>query len=221
MQISVLYFGALREQLARTAETVVLPDGSTLQCLIDVLHDKYPELARVKRMVKVAVNEDFMSSEHVLEDGDEIALLPPIAGGAEGPYARLSDEPLRLDEVLTAVTDPSHGAVVTFTGLVRNHNEGRQVVRLEYEAYRSMALKTLTNIVERCEAVGTGVRVAVTHRVGVLEVGEPAVMIAAAAPHRAEALEACTMCIELLKSEVPIWKKESSPDGYEWVGMRP
>ncbi len=221
MQISVLYFGALRERLAKTAETVVLPDGSTLKCLIDALYERYPLLDQVKHVVKVAVNEDFAPMEHVLEEGDEVALLPPIAGGAEGPYARLSDEPLRLDEVLTAVSEPSHGAVATFIGLVRNHNEGREVVRLEYQAYRSMALKTLRNIVERCEAVGPGVRVAVVHRVGVLEVGEPAVMIAAAAPHRAEAFKACRMCIELLKSEVPIWKKEISPQGYEWVGMRP
>ncbi|KWW99454.1 hypothetical protein TH66_09400 [Carbonactinospora thermoautotrophica] len=221
MQISVLYFGVLREQLAKTAETIVLPDGSTLQSLLDTLRERYPSLDRVKHMIKVAVNEDLASMEHVLREGDEVALLPPIAGGAEGPYARLSDEPLQLDEVLTAVTEPSHGAVTTFIGLVRDHNEGREVIQLEYQAYRSMALKTLRSIVERCEAVGTGVRVAVVHRVGVLKVGEPAVMIAAAAPHRAEALKACHMCIELLKAEVPIWKKETSPEGDEWVGMRP
>ncbi|MER7868947.1 MFS transporter [Streptomyces cellulosae] len=136
-------------------------------------------------------------------------------------YCRLTDRPLSVDEVLTAVTGPGQGGTVVFIGTVRDHNNGKSVTRLEYEAYPSLALKVLTDIIRRCEATAPGVRVAVAHRTGRLEIGEPAVVLAAAAPHRAEAFEAARACIELLKEEVPIWKKEFSPDGAEWIGTGP
>jgi molybdopterin synthase catalytic subunit len=119
------------------------------------------------------------------------------------------------------VTGPGQGGIVTFIGVVRGDNHGKQVTRLEYEAYEAMVMKTLGEIIAKCEAVGAGVRVAITHRVGALSVGEPAVMIAAGAPHRPEAFEACRMAIELIKRDVPIWKKEVGPNGEEWLGERP
>ncbi|MCB9744979.1 MAG: molybdenum cofactor biosynthesis protein MoaE [Alphaproteobacteria bacterium] len=137
------------------------------------------------------------------------------------PYCRLSSEPIALQEVIDAVLGPGQGAVTTFTGVVRDHNLGKEVVRLEYEAYPKMVLGTLSRIIEGIEADIPGARVAIVHRDGVLHVGDVAVVIAAASPHRAEAFEACRRAIEELKADVPIWKKEVSPSGEEWLGMRP
>ena len=221
MQIRVLYFGALRERFVGTREEeVTVADGATLDHLVDRLCRTHPGLARVRGCVKVAVNEEFSSPGRPLADGDVVAMIPPVAGGAE-PYCRLTDQPLSVDEVLAAVTGPSQGGTVVFIGTVRDHNRGRQVTRLEYEAYPSMVLKTLADIVHRCQSIATGVRVAVAHRTGSLGIGDAAVVVAASAPHRAEAFKAARMCIELLKEEVPIWKKEFSPDGAEWIGMGP
>jgi molybdopterin synthase catalytic subunit len=140
------------------------------------------------------------------------------------PYCRLSYEPLRLDEVVAAVSGPDfpgQGGLTTFTGIVRDHNLGKEVIRIEYEAYPKMVLSTLATIIEGIEREIAGSRVAIVHRAGVLLVGDAAVVIAASAPHRAEAFEACRRAIEELKRDVPIWKKEVSPSGEEWLGMRP
>ena len=143
---------------------------------------------------------------------------------AQEPYCRLSEEEISLQEVVEAVSGPAfpgQGGVTTFIGIVRDHNQGKHVVRLEYEAYPKLVLSTLASIIEGIERDIKGSRVAIVHRSGVLQVGEAAVVIAASAPHRAEAFEACRRAIEELKRDVPIWKKEVSPDGEEWIGMRP
>src|SRR5262249_35093217 len=137
------------------------------------------------------------------------------------PYCRLTNEPLVLQEVIDAVTAGGQGGIVTFTGVVRDHNLGKEVVRLHYEAYRPMVLRTLSDIIARIEGALPGTRVAIVHREGTLAVGDIAVVIAASAPHRPEAFDACRQAIELLKQDVPIWKKEVSPTGEEWIGMRP
>jgi molybdopterin synthase catalytic subunit len=216
VRIEVLYFGALREE-GRRAETTV-DGGTTLDQLVDRLCESRPALAKARGHVKVAVNEDFASGDRVLADGDVVALIPPVAGGSS-LYCRLTDQPLSVDEVLNAVTGPGQGGVVVFIGMVRDNNNDRAVTRLEYEAYPSMAMNLMADIVRRCEATSPGVRVGIAHRVGALDIGDTAVVLAAAAPHRAEAFEAARMCIELLKAEVPIWKKEFSADGAEWIGM--
>lgn len=143
-----------------------------------------------------------------------------VADGAY-PYCRLTDQPLSVDEVLAAVSGPEQGGIVIFVGNVRDHNAGHDVTRLFYEAYPPMVIRTLMSIIGRCEDKAEGVRVAVAHRTGELQIGDAAVVIGASAPHRAEAFDAARMCIELLKQEVPIWKKEFSSTGAEWVGDRP
>jgi molybdopterin synthase catalytic subunit len=107
---------------------------------------------------------------------------------------------------------------VVFIGTVRDNSDGREVTAIEYEAYRSMAVKSLTEISERCEAVTADVRVAVAHRTGTLAIGETVVIIATAGPHRAEAFQAARSCAELMKWETAIWRKEIRPDGEEWIG---
>src|SRR5690606_15780619 len=126
-----------------------------------------------------------------------------------------------LDRCVAAVQDRDMGGVVTFTGVVRRHNRGLEVERLEYEAYTEMAEKVMRALCDEIEAELPGCRLAVEHRVGSLGVGDVAVVIAAAAPHRAEAFAACRAMIDRLKERVPIWKKETTPDGSAWIGLGP
>jgi MoaE-MoaD fusion protein len=215
--IRVLYFGIVRERLRCESDGV--ERAATVRELRDLLTARHPELAGLLPAVRVAVNQAFVDLDHVLNDGDEVALIPPVSGGA-GLY-RVSDEALVLDEVVQAVGGASQGGVVTFTGVVRRESRGKQIVRLEYEAYRPMAERRMAEIGEGIAAEIAGARVAMVHRVGTLAVGEAAVVIAASAPHRAEAFEACRRAIDRLKESVPIWKKEFSEDGEEWIGLGP
>ncbi len=134
---------------------------------------------------------------------------------------RVTDEPLSLDEVVRAVSVPEHGGIVTFTGQVRALSHGKKILRLEYEAYRPMAERKLAEIGAELAAEHPGVRGAIVHRVGKLAVGDAAVVIAASAPHRAAAFDACRAAIDRLKESVPIWKKEIAEDGETWIGLGP
>lgn len=220
MRVRALYFAVVRERLGRDSEALELPTATTAGSLLDLLEQRHPELAGLRKALKVAVNEEFVGADHVLADGDVVALIPPVAGGSGGVF-RVTDEPLSLDEVVRAVTTEEHGGVVTFTGVVRRQSRGKRIVRLEYEAYRPMAERKLAEIGAGLAAEMPGVRVAIVHRVGVLAVGEAAVVIAASAPHRAAAFDACRAAIDRLKESVPIWKKEIAEDGEEWIGLGP
>lgn len=217
----VLYFGIIRECCKDTREEVVeVVDGTTVQALVSTLVARYPDLGRFSANVQMAVNETLVPLTTVLQDGDTVAFIPQVAGGSL-PSRTLTDKPLSIDDTLAAVSAPGQGAAVLFIGNVRNHNQGHDVTHLFYEAYPEMVHKTLDSIIERCEATADGVRVAVSHRTGELAIGDTAVIVAASAPHRGEAFDAARMCIELLKQETPIWKKEYSSDGAEWIGTRP
>jgi molybdopterin converting factor subunit 1 len=220
MRVTVLYFAVFRERLGHADEVIELPDGQRVADAIDLLAARHAAIAALRGRFRVAVNAEFSGDDHVLRDGDEIALIPPVAGGA-GRHVRLLDEPLSLDRVVAAVSGPGMGGVVTFTGAVRRHSRGVVVERLEYEAYGPMALREMTRLCEEIEAEIAGTALAVEHRVGKLAIGDVAVVIAAAAPHRAEAFTACRALIDRLKDRVPIWKKEIGEDGAEWVGLGP
>ncbi|HNF95990.1 MAG: molybdopterin converting factor subunit 1 [Polyangia bacterium] len=217
MKIAVRYFAHLRERLRRESDSIELADGSTVGDLLLLLGEREPLVAASRRSLQVAVNMEFMPAKTQLKDGDEVALIPPVAGGSA--LVRLSRQPLQYDEVIAAVSGPGQGGIVLFAGLVRDHNDGKQVVRLDYEAYDEMAVRKMAEIAARIEAEQPGVRVAMVHRVGSLQIGDLAVILAASAPHRGEAFAACRAAIEALKVEVPIWKKEFSPDGEEWLGQ--
>jgi molybdopterin synthase catalytic subunit len=221
VKVRVLYFAVVRERLKRDGETLELPDGATVDALLDALVARHATLAPLRAAVKVAVERELVSGDHPLADGVEVALIPPVSGGAGAGVFRVTDEPLSLDEVVRAVSADEHGGVATFTGVVRSQSRGKRIVRLEYEAYRPMAERKLAEIAERIGAELPGVRLAIVHRVGVLAVGEAAVVIAASAPHRAAAFDACRAAIERLKADVPIWKKEIAEDGEEWIGLGP
>jgi molybdopterin synthase catalytic subunit len=217
MPIRLLYFAAARDAAGISSE-LLSPVPPTVGDLRRRLAAERPGLAPVLPRCRIAVDEDFVEDEAPLADGAEVALVPPVAGGA--PAFRVTEAPLSLEEVVAAVAGPGRGGVVTFTGAVRDDTRGRRVVRLEYEAYGPMAEKKLAQIGSEVGAEH-GCAVAVVHRVGVLLPGEAAVVIACAAPHRTPAFRACEAVIERLKREVPIWKREIFEDGAVWVGMGP
>lgn len=225
MRVTVLYFAVFKERLGRSEETIELPDGNRVQDAIDTLAAAHPAIAALRGKFRCAVNQELVTDEHPLADRDELALIPPVAGGSDARHVQLLDAPLSLDRVVAAVSGPGMGGVVTFTGAVRrSSNRGADVIeveRLEYEAYGSMAIREMTRLCDEIEAELPGTRLAVEHRVGVLAIGDIAVVIAAAAPHRAEAFSACRAMIDRLKDRVPIWKKEFATDGAEWVGLGP
>jgi molybdopterin synthase catalytic subunit len=220
VRIKVLYFAVLRERLKSEGETLDLASPATVSDAHEAITAAHPEISRLLSRVQTAVNRQMVRPEHPLTDGDELALIPPVAGGAARKIALLPT-PLSLDEVVACVQGPQHGAVVTFTGTVRRHGQQPNVVRLEYEAYVPMAEEVLTAIAAEIEHEHPGAQLAIHHRTGTLAVGEIAVVIAAAAPHRAPAFEACRAAIERLKERAPIWKKEIGEDGSEWIGLGP
>lgn len=220
MRITVLYFAAAREAAGTDREELELPPGAEVATALEVAATRHPALRPLLPRCRVAVQQHFASRETRLQEGDEVALIPPVAGGGSSRCA-LQDRPLSLDEAIASVRGRDAGAIVTFTGQVRARSRGRNVVRLDYEAYGPMASRQLEAIARECAERWEGARVAILHRVGILEVGEVAVVIAAAAPHRAEAFAACRHAIERLKEEVAIWKKERFDDGSEWVGLGP
>jgi molybdopterin converting factor subunit 1 len=217
VSVRILYFAAAREAAGTSREE--LPRGAaSVAALRDALAARHPALQRLLPRCRMAVNEEFVPDDAPVPDGTEVAVVPPVAGGA--PLFAVAERPLSLEEVVQAARLPGDGGLVTFTGTVRAETRGRRVLRLEYEAYRPMAERVLARIGEEVGAAH-GARLAVVHRVGVLAPGEAAVVIAAAAPHRAPAFRACQECLERIKREVPIWKREVFEDGSEWVGMGP
>jgi molybdopterin synthase catalytic subunit len=217
--IRVRYFAAARERAGCSDESVEVPAEGTVGALLNGLAARHAQLQPLLKHLRVAVNHEFRSLDEPVKDGDEVALIPPVAGGS-GLFA-VVDRPLSLPEVVDAVSGKGQGGVVTFSGAVRDQTKGRRVVRLEYEAYGEMAVKKLEELGVRAAQQWPGARLAIVHRTGVLLPGELAVVIAASAPHRAEAFAACSFAIEQLKVDVPIWKREVYEDGDVWVGLGP
>jgi molybdopterin converting factor subunit 1 len=221
MKIQVRYFAVFRERLGREEETIEVAEGADVAAALAVLGARHPAVAQLAGKYQIAVNYSMVPADTRLHEGDELALIPPVAGGSDARHARVVAEVPSLDRCMAAVTGPSMGGVVTFTGVVRAQNRGLAVERLEYEAYTEMAEQVMRALCDEIEAELPGARLAVEHRVGTLGVGDVAVVIAAAAPHRAEAFTACRAMIDRLKDRVPIWKKEITPDGATWIGLGP
>ncbi len=219
MKIRVLAFASASDALGAGELPVELPDGSTVGDLRDLLEARHPPLGALWPRLAVAVDGEIVGAGAALTPGSEVALLPPVSGGApaappaERLRAELVEAPIDPARVAAAVSAPSRGAVLLFLGTVRDGHRGRRVERLTYSAYRAMAEARLAAIVAELEAAGDDLALAIVHRLGEVPVGEASVAIAAASPHRAAAYEASRQALERLKQEVPIWKREHYGDG--------
>jgi len=215
--LTILYFAGARDAAGLSREPLERAPASVAE-LRRALGDRHPSLARILPRCRIAVNQELAEDGDALPDGAEVAIIPPVSGGA--PSCSVVERPIAVEEVAAAVRGPGRGAVVTFEGDVRAETRGRRVVRLEYEAYVPMAERTLAAL---AAGIGRehGAEIAILHRIGQLAPGEPAVVIAAAAPHRTAAFRACEETIERLKRDVPIWKREVFEDGTVWVGLGP
>ena len=216
MRVTIRYFAAARERAGISSETLELDEMATAAEALAAACARHPALQPVAQRLRLAVDQEFAAPERKLHDGSEVALIPPVSGGA-GPH-RIGPAPLAPEVPLREVAGADCGAVVSFVGTVRATNQGKRVVRLEYEAYPEMALHIFEQIAAQARERWAA-RVAIHHRTGTLEPGEISVVIAAAAPHRADAFEACRHAIEALKKDAPIWKREHYADGSEWVGL--
>lgn len=210
MTVSIRLFAGLRERAGYARRELDLPDGARVG---DVW--AHLGLGDEPQGLRYALNRAFAERDVPLADGDEVALIPPVSGGG----FRLSAEPLSLDAVVREVADDGAGAIATFTGTTRNRSRGRDVHFLDYEAFEGMAEDTMTAIAADLRERYDPIAVAIHHRVGRVDIGEPSVMIAVSAAHRADALAACKDAIDTLKESVPLWKKEVYEGGEEWIGQ--
>ncbi|GIX07402.1 MAG: molybdenum cofactor biosynthesis protein D/E [Candidatus Poribacteria bacterium] len=219
MEITVRFFAGCREVVGSDAVALQVPQGATVADLERLLIAHYPQLKPYAGRVRYAVNWDYVSEGRLLQEGDEVAMIPPVAGGAGPVWAWITADPIEEATVRPLVETPEAGAIVLFLGVVRNHAEGRPVVGLEYEAYVPMAERVLRSLAEETLSRWSLQRVAVVHRVGRLKIGEVSIAIAVSAAHRREAFAACAYLMDRIKEEVPIWKREHwAEGGARWVG---
>ena len=218
MKINLLLFGSVREAAGTSKLKVELADGARVADLRIWLAERNPVVEKLGDRLAASINTEMAQADDVLEDGDEVAFLPPVAGG-DGAVKRctISELPLDEAEVAARVEGPDAGGVVSFIGRVRNHARGQTIEHLEYEAYPAMAEKEMEKIVDEAAEKWPGTRVAIAHRIGRLEIGDAAVIVIAASAHRGEAFDACEFAIDTLKVTVPIWKREVATDGAYWV----
>jgi molybdopterin synthase catalytic subunit len=242
MQVRVIPFGVLKDWLGSSAGTVELPEGATVAMLLERVRVTLPERAPEQslRGIAVSVNAEYAQTAHILRDGDEVGLLPPVSGGsaARTGTARpanpleesggerevvvaLTREPIDAAQIVAAAKRGEDGAVVVFDGIVRNHSRGRRTLYLDYEAYEEMAVRQMRELGEKARERFQVRQVTMVHRLGRLEIGETSVLIVVASAHRTAAFEACRWLIDTLKQTVPIWKKETFADGAVWAPGEP
>ncbi len=228
MQVRVLLFGALKDLLARESETIDLPGSATVEQLLRRYIANAPQMEKFAGSLAIAVNRVYATPGQALCEGDEVALLPPVSGGAPEnaaagaqDFVRLQREPIDATALTAQVKSGEDGAVVIFDGIVRNHTRGRRTLYLDYEAYEAMALEQMQSLVRDARQRFDVREIMLVHRLGRLQIGESSVWIAVASAHRASAFEACRWIIDTLKKTVPIWKKEFFEDGAVWADGEP
>jgi molybdopterin synthase catalytic subunit/molybdopterin converting factor small subunit len=207
VRVTVRLFAGLRERAGWTQRDVT--DVARLGDLWEQL-----ELGEEPPGLLYAVNREYADRNRELADGDEVALIPPVSGGA----FRLSGEPLSLESVVEEVRSEEAGAIATFVGTTRVRSRDRSVLHLDYEAYEGMAEQVMAEIANELKRRYDVLEIAIHHRTGRVEIGEASVVIAVSAEHRQDALAACKDAIDTLKQKVPLWKKEVYEGGEEWIG---
>jgi MoaE-MoaD fusion protein len=224
MHVRVLYFGVLRDLQGRGETSLELAEGATVAELLEQLRGQAAH--PVWAALAVAVNREYATAAVALHEGDEVALLPPVSGGADAPAATSPQVALtreRIDSagLVAALTRGSDGAVVIFEGVVRDNTRGRRTLYLDYEAYEGMALAEMEKLARAAAASHAIDGVGVVHRLGRLEIGESSIVIVVTAAHRGPAFAACRWLIDTLKRTVPVWKREHFVDGAVWTDGEP
>lgn len=224
IHVTLRCFASVRETLGTDVMQVEVAAGTSIDGLRKKLGEQHPALLRLS--VAFAINRDYARAESLLKDGDEVAFIPPISGGAGAA------DLYRFD-IVDGVIDPrlletecrtdADGAVVTFAGTTRNHNEGAEVLSLSYETYTEMAQRVMCGLFEEAVKRFPITRARVVHRLGEVPVGEASVVVVVASAHRGPAFDACRFLMDRLKNEVPIWKREKlkDGDGERWIGDLP
>jgi MoaE-MoaD fusion protein len=223
MPVTVRLFARLRELAGTDLEAV--EGAATVQDVYTAVRSRHPSLPETHALLRAARNEELAQWSDLVRDGDEVAFIPPVSGGTgggggpepPGMLFRVSSELLDARSLEAAVTHPGAGAICTFTGIVRDSSRGEPTTHLQYEAYEGMAIKMMGALARELNERWPGIRVAMAHRTGRLEIGEASVVISVSAPHRAAAIEACWRGIDRLKESVPIWKKEFARSGAYWI----
>lgn len=216
--VRVRFFARLRELAGIEVEVLhVRPDASLAEAY-DASRTRHPALPP-RESVRAALNQEFADWNATLSNGDEVAFIPPVSGGAHkvGILFELSTDPLDARRLEAAVAHAGAGAICTFTGVVRDHSRGQSVTELDYEAYAEMATAQMRKIGDEIAEQWPEARVAMAHRTGRLQIGDASVVVSVSCPHRAEAIAACKWGIDRLKESVPIWKKEFAADGTYWI----
>ena len=226
MQVRVLFFGILKDIAGKASDEVSLPEGATVRDLLS----HYAQDTKLKGLldsIAVAVNQEYAAPTAGLRERDEVGLLPPVSGGADGAQpatqsrVQLGSERIDTAGLAERMKRAEDGAVVVFEGIVRDNSRGRRTLYLDYEAYEEMARKQLEELAAQALSKFKVREVAVAHRLGRLQIGETSVAIVVSSAHRAAAFDACRWMIDTLKQTVPIWKKEHFEDGAVWADGEP
>ena len=207
MQVKVRLFAGLKERAGWSQRDI---DAATVADVWAQL-----DLGTEPDGLLYAVNREYAPKDTVLKNGDVVALIPPVSGGA----FILSEEPLSLDTIMAEVADDGAGAIATFSGTARNRSRDRNVLYLDYEAYEGMAEEMMEKLANDLKQKYDIKKIAIHHRTGRVGIGEPSVLIAVSGAHRADTLAACKEAIDTLKGDVPLWKKEVYEGGEEWIGQ--
>ncbi len=224
MQIRILAFGIAKDIIGSRSIDWNMEGPKRADELKKEIISTYPALSDLAS-IKIAVNEAYVEDDYEIHENDEVAIIPPVSGGnflqLAKPVIELSDKPLEVDAILQQVYADDCGAVNVFIGTVRNHTKGKKVERLEFEAYRPMAIREMEKIGLKAVDQWPVRHIVMHHRLGTLGIGEIAVIIGVSTPHRAASFAACQFAIDTLKETVPIWKKEIFEDGEIWVAAHP
>jgi molybdopterin converting factor subunit 1 len=226
MQVRVLFFGVLKDLAGRSSDLLSLPDQSSAADVIKHYEQRLSKNKGIFNSIAISVNQEYARPDVKLHSGDEVALLPPVSGGADQaikahPKAFITREVIDTATSLSLIKRPDDGAAIVFEGIVRNNTRGRRTLFLDYEAYDEMAVKEMESLVARALDQFQIRDAAIVHRLGRIEIGETSVLIVVSSAHRAAAFDACRWLIDTLKRTVPIWKKEHFEDGAVWSDGEP
>jgi molybdopterin synthase catalytic subunit len=219
MQVRLLFFATLKDIVGAGQVPFELPAGATINDLLLRLEAKYPRFKDYRPVLLTAINEDYVSRDTRINEGDEVAIFPPVSGGDEfpNPLVVITRDPIDAQKLSREMLRGEDGAICVFEGVVRNNSKGKRTLYLIYEAYETMALKKLEELGQFVRRAWDIDRITLIHRLGRMEIGETSVAIIVTSAHRRAAFDACHYAIDKLKKVVPIWKKEFFEDGEIWI----